>query len=286
MSWSAVVTAVREGCGGTVMVVGDTDTGKTTFCAYLLGKLSAQERVLGFVDADVGQSTVGPPGTISLAVIQGPFLSFRHARPLELRFIGDVSPAGHVRQVVECVGRLVRGAKERDVWSCVVDTTGLFSGLEGAELKRGKFEVVRPDHVVVLEHAVSPGGRGVSWAQGSAHVHHLQASPCVRRRSQAERAAHRLDCFQRYFREAVQRRIPIGDSTHALCEASELDGGVRGLLVGLLAEEGNLLALGVGLELSEHSLVILAPHFEELQLARVELGSWRLSESELGSLGS
>ena len=47
-----------------VLFIGDVDTGKTTLITYILNKLVKQGLKVGIIDADIGQSDVGPPTTI------------------------------------------------------------------------------------------------------------------------------------------------------------------------------------------------------------------------------
>ncbi|MFA5295957.1 MAG: Clp1/GlmU family protein [Methanoregulaceae archaeon] len=46
------------------------DQGKTTFCRFLVQELSA-DTLTGFLDSDTGQSTIGPPATVGLALYAG-----------------------------------------------------------------------------------------------------------------------------------------------------------------------------------------------------------------------
>ena len=57
-----VLEAVRR--ARVTMVVGASDTGKTTLTAYLAGALAARGETVAVVDADVGQSEIGPPTTV------------------------------------------------------------------------------------------------------------------------------------------------------------------------------------------------------------------------------
>ena len=49
-----------------VLVIGSTDVGKTTFCRFLADAAIGQGLKTAFVDADVGQSQIGPPTTIGM----------------------------------------------------------------------------------------------------------------------------------------------------------------------------------------------------------------------------
>lgn len=57
---------------GIAMVIGASDSGKTTWVGLAARHLvQAGKLPAAIVDADVGQSTIGPPTTVALAVLQG-----------------------------------------------------------------------------------------------------------------------------------------------------------------------------------------------------------------------
>ena len=51
-----------------VCVVGANDTGKSSLCRYLVSHFRQQGRKVALVDADLGQSTLGPPASVSMKV--------------------------------------------------------------------------------------------------------------------------------------------------------------------------------------------------------------------------
>jgi polynucleotide 5'-hydroxyl-kinase GRC3/NOL9 len=285
VGWSRLAGVVEAAGGGVVMIVGETDSGKTSLCANLLGVLSRPSRRLGFIDADVGQSTVGPPGTISLSLFDGAFLSFRHLHAAETWFVGDVSPAGHAERMAGCVGALATRARSEHAWATVIDTTGLFRGREGAELKRRKIEAADPQHLAVLTGASNEDRDPVDWVRGHKRVHHVPASPCVCARSPVHRAAYRLRAFRRYFAGATRRHVPIRGPLSPRCRDMHRSGVLRGLLVGLTRPDGTLDGLGVALALDGSDLVVATPQLAAGDLDRVELGSWRFEPPDLASLG-
>ena len=46
------------------IVIGKIDSGKTTLCKFLIHKWTASGIRVGYVDSDLGQSTLGPPATV------------------------------------------------------------------------------------------------------------------------------------------------------------------------------------------------------------------------------
>ncbi|MDH3193743.1 MAG: Clp1/GlmU family protein, partial [Acidimicrobiia bacterium] len=54
------------GQSGVVMLIGAPDTGKSTLAREILRQSITKGKVAALVDADVAQSTVGPPGCVGL----------------------------------------------------------------------------------------------------------------------------------------------------------------------------------------------------------------------------
>ena len=53
-----------------VMLIGAIDTGKTTMARRVVGAAIEVGRTVGYVDADIGNSSIGPPSCVSLKVVR------------------------------------------------------------------------------------------------------------------------------------------------------------------------------------------------------------------------
>src|SRR5882724_8235066 len=66
--WLPGLEAIRAlPAGGVALLVGATDRGKTTFAAMAAAILAGELSKVAVVDADIGQSEIGPPGTVGMA---------------------------------------------------------------------------------------------------------------------------------------------------------------------------------------------------------------------------
>lgn len=84
----------------TVMVLGGTDVGKSTFARYPFRKLCSQHEQVAYLDGDPGQSLLGPPTTVTLRLSQFGDDSFPPKGRIFRRFIGSSSPTGHMLPMV------------------------------------------------------------------------------------------------------------------------------------------------------------------------------------------
>jgi polynucleotide 5'-hydroxyl-kinase GRC3/NOL9 len=73
-SWEACVKRVLAKNDKPViaMIVGAIDVGKTSFCAYLTNMALKEKQRIAIVDADLGQSDVGPPSTVGSCHVTKP----------------------------------------------------------------------------------------------------------------------------------------------------------------------------------------------------------------------
>lgn len=192
------------------LVLGPGDCGKSTFCLQTANSLAAAGERVAVVDADMGQSDIGPPGTLGLGYVTQPAEALSSVEPASMYFIGDTSPVGHLLPTVLGTARLVGLAKNGGASVVLVDTTGLVTGAIGRELKSRKMELLRPDYVV----AFSPGQELAAvlrpWAASRATTTvSLATPPSVRRKSPELRQQRRQESFGRYFAEATSCALPL-----------------------------------------------------------------------------
>lgn len=197
---------------GIVVLLGASDSGKTTLGRILAEKLIAAGRTVGLVDGDIGQSSIGPPTTVGLAILS-PGLPITSSRPPQLlHFVGCTSPPGHLLPHILGTQALVRTAINQGAEIVLVDTTGLVSGAIAASLKWHKLQAIRPRHVLALqrEAELEPILRLVE-GQANLEIHRLPVSVKAVRRSQAARRAYREERFREYFARAASRDLQWRD---------------------------------------------------------------------------
>ena len=214
-----------------VLVIGATDAGKSTFCRFLADFALAKEFKVACVDADIGQSQIGPPTTIGvksfgprnetqLPPAQEPILENGRNRVEKeivfdgtadrLYFVGDVSPNGHFLETVTGVRLMVDSAREADADFIIVDTTGYVHDPPAVILKQHKIELIRPNHLVCI-------GRSTEFEQITAcysqqawlNIHYLLPHRSVRLKSGHLRSRHRKHRFDMYFSESRVQQLPF-----------------------------------------------------------------------------
>jgi polynucleotide 5'-hydroxyl-kinase GRC3/NOL9 len=137
--------------GGTALLVGATDRGKTTFAALAAQALASAPEPLAVVDADVGQSEIGPPGTVGVGWARPDASRLHEIKPAAVFFVGAFAPAPAALELVVATGQAVAWARERDAGRILVDTTGFVAGPAARRIKTAKTQALRPALIVGVQ---------------------------------------------------------------------------------------------------------------------------------------
>lgn len=207
-----------SGLSGTLMVVGAPDVGKSTFARYLYRRLNEQSplqkaavaegsqsesegRRVAFLDGDPGQSSFGPPATITLCFDLQVADTYPAAGDVWRYFIGAVSPRGHMLPLVVGVSRLIQAAYDAGAQFIVYDTTGLIDPSQGGlALKHAKINLLQPVALFAIQREQELEPLLVPLRRSHRlKVVSLQPSAAAQRRDVSRRQSHRRDQFARYF---------------------------------------------------------------------------------------
>ncbi len=255
------------------MLMGGVDTGKTTLALAAARLAVSAGRTVALVDADVGNSTVGPPACVGLKVIRSPDDLASIQAPDHLRFVGTITPARLVLQQVVATAAVVDEAKQHaDL--VILDTTAVVSGVAGETLKYHKAELCRPDKVIALQR----GGEmepvvGMLRRFLGVDVTVAPSDPNLVPLSPDERAALRTETFARALSPPLDR-WKVRPTVFAPTLPMGLDlARLNQVLVGVQDEGGSCLGLGI-LEYDDDALRVLTNVGEGMKGLR--LGSMRI----------
>lgn len=198
---------------GTIMVIGGVDTGKTTFAHYLFTQINEGGPRVALLDSDPGQSTLGPPATMTVALSAPGQAAYPPRGPLWRWFVGDVTPRGRMLPVVVGCGRLAAAALAAGAGAVVVDTSGLIAARQGGvALKLAKIDMLRPRTIFVLQQRNEAQALLTALRhRPEAEVVTLAAAPATRRRTAETRRRYREAQWQRYFAQAGSLTLPYGE---------------------------------------------------------------------------
>ncbi len=274
VDWEQLLDQARQ-MQGRVIVIGDTDAGKSTLCWWLAQQLAQQARV-AVVDADLGQSQVGPPASVGWR--------FADATEGEFYFVGDVTPARRPATCLAGTVRLVERVEAAGADIVIVDTSGYVHGPGAISLKTAKLQLLAPALAIIvgepgrLAHLTSPFAR-----DSRINIVEVLPAGAGNEKTVDYRQRWRRQHFARWLAGSSVEWISLAGKAVINSPSStqfQANGGPeawRGLLVGLLTEDNLGLCLGLLRAIDyENSRLLLAAPEEAQQAAAVHLGCLRL----------
>ena len=194
-----------------VLVIGATDVGKTTFCRFLADSAVDRGLKTAFVDADVGQSQIGPPTTIGMKSLAPESSSVQFNSVADhLYFVGDLSPRGHYLEMLTGTRLMVDRAHETEADFVIIDTTGYIHDAPAIILKQHKIALIRPNHVVCIGRSNELGQITACYRQQDwLNIHNLVPHRNVRSKSSKARSRYRKAQFDAYFGVACAPKLAV-----------------------------------------------------------------------------
>jgi len=239
--------------------------------AAALAKQLAQSQPLGIVDADIGQSHLGPPTTVGWAVLDSPQVDFSNLTASGISFVGDVTPERHLLQLTAAI---VQGVQQvsKVTKSIIIDTPGFIRGPAAAALWWTVQRILRPDLVLAVQRYDELGDILAGWASAHRQIEHVKA-PEIPAKSWETRRRYRQKQFAKYLRNSSLYNIDLTDV--AVQTIGRLSGDMLvGRLVGLRGEKGLDRAVGIIDEWQEDKgiVVVRAPQLDPQQVRCLIIG--------------
>lgn len=279
--WRDVARQVSALDKATVMIVGGSDTGKSTLASYLANVALGRGLVPCVVDGDIGQGDLAPPAAIGAARICEPLTDLRDASAGMFEFVSSTSPAGFEQIVAKKLGSIIGRARTLgDI--CIVNTDG-YARDGGVQYKLALAKSLRPDAIVCLENpelldALKGGPWQVLPARASSQVS----------KTRYERAGRRLDQFLRHVgsgssaADLSQVKFVYMDRLFSPSEMArppimQLEPeNMEGMFVGL-GSAGLVNGFGIiaGIEPERMQIQTDIDNFDRIYLSNIRLGSGR-----------
>jgi polynucleotide 5'-hydroxyl-kinase GRC3/NOL9 len=197
LSEQVLTLAANKKAITTVMLVGDTDTGKSTLSIYLANMAIRNGLIPSIIDGDIGQGDLAPPTAIGAAVLSKQLVDLRDVNASQFEFIGGISPIGFESLIAKKLRSILDKIRTSSLANiCIVNTDGYVRN-SGLQYKAMIAEELQPDAVICLGENVELFERqrqhkAVSYqilcARRSSHVY----------KSRFERLNRRLDQFLRF----------------------------------------------------------------------------------------
>ena len=256
---------------GICLILGAADTGKTTLTMALVKRL-AEQQPIAIVDADIGQSHIGPPTTVGWAVVDKPDVDFSQLAPAGISFVGHVTPVGHLLQltaaIVQCVQQASKVAE-----LLIIDTPGLVRGPAATALWWTVQQILKPRLILAVERQDELSAILSGMASFDIQLERIKSPPQMAIKSPQQRRSYRKSQFFSYFRDAELYNINLRNI--AVQPGRNVRGeGFINRLVALRNKEGADVALGVitGWRQNDKVIVVKARPLDISQICCLVIG--------------
>ncbi len=211
--WMSIFQTIQSQ-DGTVMVLGKNDSGKTSFIKLLTYYLVKRNRKICLIDADIGQSNLGPPGTIGMGIVDQKRLKDGIIPVDYILFIGALSPEQCIDRFISRVYQIYTIAQKEKVDTILIDTTGLVLGKVGVYLKSNLIKKVNPTVLVAIQFdkELEPILLEGEFAP-SVQVYRIKPYPYIVGKNWSERKIRRKRQFSLYFQGSQWREIDFSEIT-------------------------------------------------------------------------
>jgi len=277
-SWKSFAEAALETACPKILAIGDVDSGKSTLCTYLANMLLDEHPNVLVIDADVGQSDIGPPTSIGLGVADGYLLSLADLDPVSMFFVGHISPAPATDKVILGIRKLA-ALRSIDNTPIIINTDGWVADSEACAFKARMIHEISPDLVAVIQ---SDGEADPIVEATRATAIRVQSPSVIRKRTRDERRRLRELSYRKYLADAVTRHI---DFDRVRLRGGEVRNGrllaaTQKLqsIVGILNDDDLLLGIGILNGVEQRARVLKIYTSFKRPVNTVEFGSVKLSE--------
>lgn len=186
----------------TLFLLGGVDVGKTYTATALANRFYEHGLKVAVVDADVGQSDIGPPCCIGMGILESEIQRISEVPLHSLYFVGNTSPNGCMRECVNGAAAAAKKAKKLKADIIIVDSTGWIEGEDAKRFKLFEIKAIEPSFVIAIE---KEDELGHIIQHLNREVIKLRMSSETRSRTREERRALREEAYNRYFRAAKNK---------------------------------------------------------------------------------
>jgi polynucleotide 5'-hydroxyl-kinase GRC3/NOL9 len=153
-SWNNTLQAVRaiQNKPTFIMVVGKADSGKSSFGTYLVNNLVSGRTKVAVIDSDLGQSDIGPPGTIAYNYVVKKVTELCELNMANAFFVGVTSPNQAVARSIEGLTEMHKEIMHKhEANYVIINTDGWVEGENAVNYILQLVNQFKPDLVIGIQ---------------------------------------------------------------------------------------------------------------------------------------
>ncbi|MEM0374365.1 MAG: Clp1/GlmU family protein [Sulfolobaceae archaeon] len=196
-NWHKIAEMISA-TGGTVVILGNIDSGKTYF-SNLIANCYKNEVVI--LDGDVGQSSLFIPTFIALSKSSLKTLNISSRGVSDIEFLGDITPSTNPQLHVN----LLRILYERNRSNLnIIDTDGWVRGYRAYLHKLSLLNYINPDYIIILDNEL----KKYFIDKYNQKIIVPKKPSVVEGRSRERRKMRRRNLYMNYFKDSKEVSIP------------------------------------------------------------------------------
>ena len=250
-SWNKILEAISglQQKPVTVLILGKIDSGKSSYCHYLVNKLVDGKCKVAVLDGDIGQSDIGPSGTVAYAIASRQTTELYNLKLQNAFFVGITSPLTALHKTIEALATLKQEILSKNVDFILVNADGWVTSDIAVRYKTALVKEIKPDIIVGLqvENELEP-----LIANLETSVILVAPSPSLSQRTPEKRKALREMTYARYLKAAKQQFYYLSqvniEPKNAVPKNQTPE---KGLLLGLYGSGNKFLGIGVLREINQ-----------------------------------
>ncbi|MCX8176481.1 MAG: Clp1/GlmU family protein, partial [Candidatus Bathyarchaeota archaeon] len=221
---------------------------------YTLNSALKQSLSVNVVDADIGQSEVGPPTTVGCCSPKHYVYDFFYENPDNVIFIGSITPVNVQSRMVKEVSSLCLNSKENFNLT-VLNTDGWVLGEDAKKYKLEIAKNAKAELIVALQASEDEFSLVDMFENNGFTVVRVKPSNYVKKRSREERRKLRWQSYHKYLKNSTVKAF--------LLKNVKVVGKLReeGVLLGLYDQHYKFLGLGIlkNFDKSRELIKVLTP---------------------------
>ena len=226
------------------MILGKVDSGKTSFCTYLINRLISEKQKVAILDGDLGQSDIGPPCTVAYAFVAKPVTDLYGLKAENAFFVGVTSPSEAVNKTIKGMALMKAEILDKTPDFIIINTDGWVEGEEAAEYKSRLATELNPDVIFCFQQKDELAPLLVALEKFRKIM--IDSPLAVRQRSREKRKSLRELSYIKYLKGAKVKSLP--SNLLAIEEESAAvigQGKEEGLLLGFYDNHRKFLGIGI-----------------------------------------
>jgi polynucleotide 5'-hydroxyl-kinase GRC3/NOL9 len=226
------------------MVLGKADSGKTSFCTYLINRLINEKQKVAVLDGDLGQSDIGPPCAVAYAFVTKPVTDLFMLKAENAFFVGFTSPSEAVDKTVRGMALMKQEILDKAADFVVVNTDGWVEGEEAVEYKLRLVEELNPDVIFCMQQKDELAPLLVALEKFRKSM--VESPLTIRQRNREKRRDLREFGYIKYLADAKVKTWALKLLTIEEQSGAQIRQiGEEGLLLGLYDSQREFLGIGI-----------------------------------------